>query len=74
MCTHGFNFVMGTGRVPRDLKWGKQCISVVVRVMYVHVGIPIYLGNTKESEVECSTATGVSEKNRNILCVFLCVP
>jgi hypothetical protein len=46
-----------TGRVLR----GEQVYSVVVvRVMYVHVGIPIYLGNTKESEVadtEGSTAT-----------------
>ena len=40
------------------LEWGEQVYSVVVRVIYVHVGIPIYLGNTKESEVaEGSTAT-----------------
>jgi hypothetical protein len=50
---------------------------VVVRVKN-RCGNP-YLskGITKESEVadtKGSTATGASEKNRNILCVFLCVP
>jgi hypothetical protein len=47
-------------------------------VLYVHVGIPVYLGNPKESEVadtRGSTATGAPPKKiRNVLCAFLCVP
>jgi hypothetical protein len=49
------------------LKWGEQVYSVVVRVMYVHVGIPIYLGNTKESEVADTKGSTATTHTSNII-------